>query len=261
MQVHQEQRAWMWHTLTFLSVSVTHTHTDTIFTSHRGAAQSSDITNLWPLISWWQQKTSKSPTLWYQEMSEVKVQTRGRQPTRIGPKSRPKAESGTSQLVCPAHVQTRPRPNNPLPSDRHGLLHHIGSFHCFTLVHFVFARMTNNNSSAPVWIEQAVGFVKAVWPRCGAHRSYMKEKGKEIVWQTRRKHKERKTKCHTNTEPHTGEETQHKEQNSAQQQQWGTHPYMEKRFLLLSSSSSPPHFSVFPTLFLLHLLPLMLLSW
>lgn len=154
-------------------------------------------------------------------MSEVKVQTRGRQPTRIGPKSRPKAESGTSQLVCPAHVQTRPRPNNPLPSDRHGLLHHIGSFHCFTLVQFVFARMTNNNSSAPVWDRTSCrvceGCLTQVW--CTQKLRERKRGKREIVWQTRRKHKEHKTKCHTNTEPHTGEETQHTEQNSAQQQQ------------------------------------------
>lgn len=54
------------------------------------------------------------------------------------------------------------------------------------------------------------------------------------------------------------------EANGAQDQQWGTHSYMEKWFFcffLSSSSSSSPHLSVLPKLFLLHLHLLMLLSW
>lgn len=63
--------------------------------------------------------------------------------------------------------------------------------------------------------------------------------------QTRWEHSKHKTKCHTNTEPHTGEETHHKEQK-----QWGTHPYMEtllSLFLLLIITTTPflssSHFS------------------
>lgn len=92
-----------------LTLSHTHTHADTIVTSPRGAAQSFCTTNLWMLISSKEQKTSRSQTLWNQKMSNV--QKRGQQPTRTEPKSRPKAENGTSQLLCPAHTQTRPWPN------------------------------------------------------------------------------------------------------------------------------------------------------
>lgn len=88
------------------SVTHAHTHTDTIFTSPRGAAQSSCATNYWVLISSKEQKTSRS-----QSFQKVNVQKRGQQPTRTESKSRPKAEDGTSQLLCPAHIQTRPWPN------------------------------------------------------------------------------------------------------------------------------------------------------
>lgn len=159
---------------------------------------------------------------WNQKMSEVKVQTRGLQPTRTGWTSRPITESGTSQLVCPAHMQTRPWPNNKLidpTSIRQTRLAASGHFISFSfffvipLCSLCMPEWQTPHFSARVGVEQAVrsfctGCLTQVWCTQRLH----KKKGKETGCGTQHeKHIECKTKCHTNTEPQTGEETQHKE--------------------------------------------------
>lgn len=123
---------------------------------------------------------------WNQKMSEVKVQTRGLQPTRTGWTSRPITESGTSQLVCPAHIQTRPWPNNKLidPTSirqtRLAASHHFISFSFFFLYPCAVCVCLNDKLHIflHVWglNKPWVAFVQAVWPRCGAHKGYTKEK-------------------------------------------------------------------------------------
>lgn len=99
-------------THTNVSISLTQTHRDC--KSPLRAAQSSDITHFWMVIKkLLRTKRHQSQGLrGIKKMSEVKVQTRGLQPTRTELESRPRAESRISQLVCPANVQTRPWPNN-----------------------------------------------------------------------------------------------------------------------------------------------------
>lgn len=107
--------------------------------------------------------------------------------------------------------------------------------------------------------------VTAVWPRCGIHKGYVKKRkrNKEQERGTWHENTQNTKQNVTPTQNHTGEGTQHEKQTVHRNNSevhiltWRS----DFASFFLSSSSSPPHFSVFPKLFLLHLLPLMLLGW
>lgn len=106
-------------------------------------------------------------------------------------------------------------------------------------------------------------FVKAVWPRCGVHKGHT-QKGKETECCTQHENTQNikqnltPTQNHTQVRKHnTGSKTVHRKNSEVHILTWRSG---FASFFLFSSSSSP-HFPVFPKPFLLHLLPLMLLGW
>lgn len=245
MQVHQEHRALnVTHTNVSLRLCNSHTQIYNLQKSSGGCSV------LWYNksldVNWVADETSL--TKW--NSKDFKVQSRGLQPTRIAPKSRPRAESGTSQMVCPAHVQTRPWPNNdfffflafcliPLPLDRHGLLHQVSSFLIhFTLVQFVLAWMTNYNSPAHAWDKRSLGLCpwRLFDPGVVHTKATWKKKGKEIECGTQHENTQNIKQNVTPTQNHTQVRKHNtRSKNSAQEQQCGTHSYMEKRFCFFLS--------------------------